>query len=161
MMRLYSDSIVDDHYIDDCGARGDNVSPHIRITGAPEGTVGYAVVIEDRDACPVTGGFSWIHWTACNLIRPELAENASREDNSIVQGLNSYTSMQGGFRPAEECIGYCGMSPPNEAHLYTIHVYALNELMDLKKGFMMHELYRAMRCHVLAEASLDAWYDKV
>lgn len=160
-MRLYSDSIVNDHYIDNCGARGDNVSPHLRIEGAPEGTVSYAVIIEDRDACPVTGGFSWIHWVACNLIKPELPENASREDLSLTQGLNSYTSLQGGSRPAEECVGYCGMSPPNEAHLYTIHVYALNELMDLKNGFMMHELYRVMRGHVLAEASLDAWYDQV
>lgn len=160
-MKVISDSIINDVFIDDCGARGDSYSPHIRILAAPPETVCFALVLEDRDAFPVTGGFSWIHWTVCDFTSPVLPENASAECPGLVQGTNSYTSIQGGSRPAEECIGYCGMSPPNEAHLYTIHVYALDRRTRLKNGFGMHELYRAMRGHILAECSADAWYDKV
>ena len=160
-MRIISESITNDHFSDACGARGGDRSPHVCIIGAPGAAVSFALVLEDRDAFPVTGGFSWIHWTLCDFTQQELPENASSEDPELIQGINSYTSMQGGSRPAGECVGYCGMSPPNEAHLYTIHVYALDTMTGLQTGFGMHELYRAMRGHVLAEASLDAWYDKV
>ena len=36
------------------------------ITDAPENTVSFAVVLDDPDAIPVCG-FTWIHWTICNL----------------------------------------------------------------------------------------------
>lgn len=160
-MKIISNSIVNDHYIDACGARGDNRSPHVRILGAPAHTVSFALVLEDRDAFPVTGGFSWIHWMVCDFTDGELPENASAEDDRLIQGINSYISIQGGSLPVSDCIDYCGMSPPNEAHLYTIHVYALDCRTDLKPGFGLHEIYRAMRGHILAEASLDAWYDRI
>ena len=34
----------------------------LKIEEAPEGTVSFAVVLEDKDAYPVTGGFAWSHW---------------------------------------------------------------------------------------------------
>lgn len=95
-MKIISNSIVNDHYIDACGARGDNWSPHVRILGAPAHTVSFALVLEDRDAFPVTGGFSWIHWMVCDFTDGELPENASAEDDRLIQGINSYISIQGG-----------------------------------------------------------------
>ena len=46
----------------------------LKIEDAPEGTKSFAVVMEDKDAFPVSGGFSWIHWTAANITRTEIMD---------------------------------------------------------------------------------------
>ena len=46
----------------------------LKIEDAPEGTKSFAVVLEDKDAFPVSGGFSWIHWTAANITRTEIMD---------------------------------------------------------------------------------------
>ena len=51
------------------GRHGTKVNDHgvptrslpIKIEDAPEGTVSLALVLEDKDVYPVTGGFTWIH----------------------------------------------------------------------------------------------------
>ena len=68
----------------------------LKIEDAPEGTKSFAVVLEDKDAFPVSGGFSWIHWTAANITRTEIMENESQTATDFVQGLNSWISKQGG-----------------------------------------------------------------
>lgn len=68
----------------------------LKIEDAPEGTKSFAVVLEDKDAFPVSGGFSWIHWTAANITRIEIMENESQTATDFVQGLNSWISKQGG-----------------------------------------------------------------
>ena len=160
-MNLSSSGITNDWFDKKYGAHGCGCSPPLKITGAPEGTVSFALLFEDRDAFPVTGGFSWVHWTACNLRFPELPEGVSPDDANIAQGVNSYISPQGGSRARGDCTGYCSMSPPGEAHLYTFHVYALDTVLELESGFDMHRMFRAMRGHVLDSAELSAWYPRV
>lgn len=152
---------------DDCyGAKGTqfnaaglgNYSPPIEITDAPDSTVSFALFMEDRDAFPVTGGFSWVHWTACNIMQPHIVENASAIGDGMVQGLNSYISIQGGNVSKDLATGYCGMSPPDAPHIYEITVYALDCILPLKHGFGMNELFRAMDGHVLASNTIKAVY---
>ena len=66
------------------------------VEDAPQGTVSVAIVLEDKDAYPVTGGFAWIHWLAANITRFEIKENESQTADDFVQGRNSWTSIQGG-----------------------------------------------------------------
>ena len=44
----------------------------------PEKTVSLAIVLEDKDAYPVTGGFAWIHWLAANITRFDIRDNESQ-----------------------------------------------------------------------------------
>ncbi len=71
------------------------------VEDAPQGTVSIAIVLEDKDAYPVTGGFAWIHWLAANINRFEVKENESQTADDFVQGRNSWTSIQGGEQSAE------------------------------------------------------------
>ena len=67
-----------------------------KVENAPEKTVSLAIVLEDKDAYPVTGGFTWIHWLAANIARFEIKDNESQTATDFVQGRNSWTSIQGG-----------------------------------------------------------------
>lgn len=102
-----------------------------------------------KAAYPVTGGFSWIHWLAANITRHELKENESQTAPDFVQGCNSWTSVQGNSQSKEMSCFYGGMAPPDQAHTYELHVFALDCLLDLKTGFYLNGLYYKMERHIL------------
>lgn len=129
-----------------------------KINHAPGGTVSYAIVLEDKDAFPVSGGFSWIHWTAANITRTEIEENESQTATDFVQGVNSWTSVQGGEQSRELSSFYGGMAPPDAPHLYELHVYALDTMLELESGFNMNDLYKKMDGHILDQYTLKGTY---
>ena len=129
------------------------------VENAPKETVSVAVVLEDKDAYPVTGGFVWIHWLAANITRFEIQENESQTADDFVQGRNSWTSIQGGEQSAELSSYYGGMTPPDKPHVYELHVYALDKMLDLKRGFLLNELYHQMDGHVLEQYTLKGIYE--
>ena len=57
------------------------------IKNAPEGTVSFALMMEDKDAFPVSQGFSWIHWTAANIKDTVIPAGAGSQDGDFVQGV--------------------------------------------------------------------------
>lgn len=130
-----------------------------KIENEPEETASFAFILEDKDAYPVTG-FVWVHWAGANLIRKELNENESRTATDFVQGANSWISIQGNQLPREQASYYGGMAPPDKAHTYELHVFALDKMLELEKGFYLNELYREMEGHVLDEAVLKGIYEK-
>lgn len=129
------------------------------IENFPQGTVSYAIMLEDKDAYPVTGGFSWVHWTAANITRTEIKENESQSSTDFVQGVNSWTSMQGGQQSKELSSFFGGMAPSDAPHLYELHVYALDTKLALEQGFLMNDLYKKMDGHILAEYTLKGTYN--
>lgn len=130
-----------------------------KIENSPNETVSYAIVLEDKDAYPVSGGFSWIHWTAANITRTEIMENDSQMATDFVQGLNSWTSIQGGQQSKELSSFYGGMAPPDAPHLYELHVFALDTKLELENGFLMNNLYKKMDGHILAQYTLKGTYN--
>lgn len=129
-----------------------------KIENTPEDTKSYAIVLEDKDAFPVSGGFSWIHWTAANITRTEIMENESQTATDFVQGLNSWTSTQGGNQSKELSSFYGGMAPPDAPHLYEIHVYALDTMLKLENGFLYNDMYKQMDGHILDQYTLKGTY---
>lgn len=165
-MNVTSKGIVNGIIEDQYGKRRTAFNPNgiptcslpLKIEQAPVGTVSYALVLEDKDAYPVTRGFSWIHWLAANLTRDELQENESQTAVDFVQGRNSWTSLQGGEQSVELSSFYGGMTPPDAPHTYEIHVFALDRLLELETGFGLHELYKQMDGHILEQYTLKGVY---
>ncbi|MEG0026701.1 MAG: YbhB/YbcL family Raf kinase inhibitor-like protein [Raoultibacter sp.] len=165
-MKVTSSGITEGFYDVRYGAQGTQTNANgvpdysipFSIEDAPENTISYAIVLEDKDAYPVSGGFAWIHWLAANITRNEILENESRTASDFVQGANSWTSMQGGQQSAELSSFYGGMCPPDAPHLYELHVYALDTLLDVHKGFLFNELHRKMDGHILDEYTLKGLY---
>lgn len=157
-----TDGIIDDKY----GKHGEHFNENgvptyslpFEVLGAPEGTKSFAVLLEDKDACPVSGGFSWIHWIAANITRSKVLENESQTATDFVQGVNSWISPQGGNQSKELSAYYGGMAPPNEPHIYELHVYALDCLLELENGFMINEMFRKMDGHILEQYTLKGEY---
>ena len=96
------------------------------------------MVLEDKDAYPVTGGFVWIHWLAANITRNEVRDNESQTAGDFIQGCNSWTSIQGNQQSKELSCFYGGMTPPDKEHLYELHIFALDK-HALSPGFLAFE----------------------
>ncbi len=165
-MTVTSSGIINGVIEDKYGKHGSQFNEHgmptyslpLKIQNAPQGTVSYAIVLEDKDAFPVSGGFSWIHWTVANLTRDELKENESQSVTDFVQGLNSWTSIQGGNQSKTLSSYYGGMAPPNEPHIYEVHIYALDCMLELENGFYYNDLYKKMDGHILAQTTIKGEY---
>mgnify|MGYP002224278039 CR=1 FL=1 len=130
----------------------------IEIADVPEGARSLALTFLDYDAVPV-GGFCWIHWLACD-IAPDttlVPENASASGElACVQGSNSDWSPLAGSHTDPRIIHrYAGPYPPDKTHDYTLTVYALDCELGLSEGYFLNEFRRAVRGHVLDEASLE------
>lgn len=130
----------------------------IALEGVPENARSLALTFLDWDAVPV-GGFCWIHWIACNFPADTrlIPENASASGAvPCVQGSNSdWSPLAGSCTDPLVVRRYAGPCPPDKAHDYTLTVYALDCALDLAEGYYLNEFRRAIRGHVLAEASLE------
>ena len=154
--------VIEDKY----GKHGDHFNQNgvptwslpFEILDAPEHAKSFAVLLEDKDAYPVSGGFSWVHWLAANITRRKIEENESQIATDFVQGVNSWISIQGGQQSKELSSFYGGMAPPIEPHLYELHVYALDTMLDLNNGFMLNDLFHAMEGHILDQYTLKGEY---
>lgn len=168
-MKVHSSGITNGHLDDRFGHHGEqflhakmpNRSFPLTWENLPENTVSLALTFIDYDAVPVCG-FPWIHWTVANIdpLFTGLSENASVELD-LLEGVNSWSS---GIIPESSRLSltdsatYGGCAPPDKAHRYDLTLYALDTTLDLKRGFYLNELLRAIDNHVLGQAQLSAHY---
>jgi Raf kinase inhibitor-like YbhB/YbcL family protein len=134
------------------GAGGEDVSPHLGWSGAPEGTQSFAVTVYDPDA-PTAAGF-W-HWAAFNIPAAvtELASNASAA--GMPEGAVQLKNDGG-------TVGYIGAAPPagHGPHHYWVVVHAvdvpaLEVPADATPAFLGFNLF----FHTLGRATLVPVYE--
>lgn len=163
-MTVTSTGIINGVIADQYGSKGTQFGPGgmptyslpLKISNAPQGTVSYAIIIDDHDAIPLFG-FTWVHWVVANLEKNELAANESLQAKDFVQGANSWYGKLGGLDAIAASV-YGGMAPPDKAHTYNIKVYALDTKLPLENGFFLNQLYHGMEGHILAQTVLKGAY---
>jgi Raf kinase inhibitor-like YbhB/YbcL family protein len=130
---------------------GDNVSPPLAWTYPPDGTAGFALVMDDPDAEEVAGKI-WVHWLFYNL-----PADARSLPEAVPRGLALYPNARAGKGDSGD--GYFGPCPPKgRAHGDHFKLYALDADLDLRGGMLKPELLEAMDGHVLALAELVGEY---
>jgi len=133
---------------------GADVSPPLRWSGAPPGTKGFALIMDDPDAPdPKAPRMTWVHWVIYDLPADvhELAEGAATLGlpGNARQGINDWKRT-----------GYGGPCPPIGRHRYFHKLYALDTGLPRLEHPTKAQLIAAMKGHVLAEAELVGTYEK-
>ena len=125
---------------------GENLSPPLKIEGIPEGTESLTLFVEDPDA----PAGNWVHWLVWNI---------SPQFNEIPEGSVPPSAIQGTNDFGQE--GWGGpCPPPGPAHRYIFKLFALDTLLELKKGEGKPLLEKAMEGHILAQTELIGMYER-
>ena len=152
------DALIDPRFeFNGFGCSGENKSPALQWSGAPQGTMSYAVTVYDPDA---PTGSGWWHWLVVNIpaqvngLGPDAGqENGSKLPAGAMQVRNDYGNKAWG--------GVC--PPPGDpAHRYVFTVHALKvERLELPPdataalaGFMIN-------ANTLGKASFVAKYARI
>ncbi|MHC5059759.1 MAG: YbhB/YbcL family Raf kinase inhibitor-like protein [Planctomycetota bacterium] len=129
-------------------ADGEDISPPLEWSTAPEGTKSIALISDDPDAPMGT----WVHWVVYNMPpdTTSLDENVP-PDETLPDGAQQGTTDFGR-------IGYGGPAPPSGTHRYYFKVYALDTKLDLPTGATKREVEDEMQGHVLTSGELMGKY---
>ncbi|MHA1578490.1 MAG: YbhB/YbcL family Raf kinase inhibitor-like protein [Candidatus Freyarchaeota archaeon] len=123
---------------------GEDISPHLEWSEAPEGTKSFALIVDDPDAPMGT----WVHWLVCDI--PPTVTEIPR--NSVPEGARQVRNDFGK-------LDYGGPCPPSGTHRYFFKLYALNveKLENVKEK---NEFYRRVEEHKIGEAVLMGRYKR-
>ena len=125
------------------GYKIENLSPPLQISEIPEGTKSLVLIMDDPDAM-VAVGKVWVHWVLWNISpnTKEISENSI--PNNSIEGKTDFDE-----------VGYGGPAPPDKEHTYIFKIYALNKILNLKKGSTKEEIEKSMKQHILDEVKLE------
>jgi len=134
-------------------ADGRDASPPLTWDGVPDGTVTFALLMEDTDAPLGT----FVHWLMCEIPGKVRALPGDVPRTEIVVG--SASGVQG--NNSARRLGYSGPAPPpGKAHRYYFRLYALDTTIEMPGSFTRNQLRAAMKGHVLGEAVLMGRYQR-
>lgn len=122
--------------------QGEDINPSLKFLNIAKNAKSLALIMDDPDAPNKT----FVHWVMYNMpIVNKIGENSSLG----IEGMNSAGS-----------IGYFGPCPPSGTHRYFFKLYALDSILDLKKGASKEDLEKAMKDHIIEKAQIIGLYKK-
>lgn len=128
-------------------SHGDNVQPDFTITGAPEGTVSYAIIFHDIEVAIGGGTGDVTHWIAWNIPSPNIPEGSLPEGSVVGNNITGQATYMGSGAPFAD-----------RYHHYVFEFYALNANLDLPAGATRQELEAALQGKVIAKAAYVGRY---
>lgn len=129
---------------------GEDISPALAWSGAPEGTQSYAVFCHDPDAPLIqNGAYGFVHWVLYNL-----PASVTSLDENTSQGTAGATDFGSN--------GYGGPMPPENhgVHNYYFWVLALDKELDLPAGLPLPELLNKVEPHLLGANRIFGTYQR-
>jgi Raf kinase inhibitor-like YbhB/YbcL family protein len=130
---------------------GEDISPQLSWSGAPQNTAAFALIVDDPDAL----GGVFTHWVLVDLPAraqglPASVPRTDRLAEGGTQGRNSFGRL-----------GYSGpCPPPGSPHHYRFTLYALDRSLGLGPGSEKQQVLSAMQGHTLGQAQLVGTYQR-
>jgi Raf kinase inhibitor-like YbhB/YbcL family protein len=125
---------------------GDDVSPELQWSGAPDGTGALVLLMDDPDA----RGF--VHWLVVDISATAsggLPEGFSSSPDAPRQGTNSFGS-----------VGYRGPCPPSGTHRYVFTLFAVSAPLNVPGEPDVEAVRSAMEGRILDQATLTGTYTR-
>lgn len=129
---------------------GEDVSPPLAWSGAPDGAQSFAVICHDPDAPLVTPGtYGFVHWVLYDL--PGSITGLDEGTSQGTAGVNNFGNS-----------GYGGPMPPegHGVHHYFFWVLALDRRLDLDPGLSMWQFLERAEPHILGMNRLIGTYER-
>ena len=120
------------------------VQPGFKFSGAPDGTVSYAIIFHDIDVSLQGGTGDVLHWMAWNIPAAAGGIPEGKLPEGSVQG-NNITNQPGYMGP--------GAPAGPRYHHYVFELYALNANLDLPATASRDDLLKAMGGKIVAKAA--------
>ncbi len=126
---------------------GDDASPDLAWTGAPDGTGALVLIVDDPDAR------GWVHWIVLDMAGTSsgaLARGVGVSPDAPAQGRNDFGR-----------VGWGGPCPPSGTHRYDFTLYALDGPLNLPGQPDGGAVRKALSgANVLGKAVLEASYKR-
>jgi len=129
---------------------GEDVSPALSWSGAPDGTRSFALICHDPDAPLILPGtYGFVHWVLYGI--PGKTRALPEGTGDYVQGVNNFGNA-----------GYGGPMPPegHGTHHYFFWLLALDSDPRLEPGLTMWELLERIEPSVTAMNRLVGTYSR-
>ncbi len=147
-------TIANEQVFNGFGCTGQNISPALSWSGAPEKTKSFALTVYDPDA---PTGSGWWHWVIFDI--PAAAKSLVKNAGDPKANLAPAGSVQS--RTDFGAPGWGGPCPPqgDKPHRYIFTIYALDvEHLDATADAAAALVGFNLHFHTLAKASLTAKY---
>lgn len=117
---------------------GENFSPPLAWSGAPESAKSFLLTMIDPD------GGNWVHWLLVNIPADTTSlEEAVNGQEIGIPGRNSFGEN-----------GYGGPCPPSGTHRYVFTLYALDTTLESAAGVTLKEVNSLIKGHILGQCQL-------
>lgn len=133
---------------------GDDLSPPLQWTGAPEGTKSFALIMDDPDAPdPAKPQRVYVHWVVYNIPATVKGFDENAWKGKLPSGTQTGTNDWG-----KQAWG--GPCPPIGRHRYFFKIYALDTTVSGLSSPSKKDIEDAIKGHILAQAQLMGTYQK-
>jgi Raf kinase inhibitor-like YbhB/YbcL family protein len=135
----------------DYACTGDDRSPALTWSGAPDATKSFALIVSDPDA----PGGTFIHWVAYNI---------PAQITSLPAGVPQTAEIADGGKNGINGFGHIGYNgpcpPPGKMHHYHFRLFATDSTLTPGENASAGAVESAMKGHVLATAELVGTFER-